>query len=73
MPLPAHPMGCRMDALPRLLLGPWTSHILWTLRQHGPLRSGAHRRTVLPSADTRRAPRAAAGSCLAAGSRAAPG
>ena len=35
-----------MDALLRLLMGPWTTYILWTLRQHGPLRFGAIKRKV---------------------------
>ena len=35
-----------MDALLRLLMGPWTTYILWTLRQSGPMRFGAIRRTV---------------------------
>jgi DNA-binding HxlR family transcriptional regulator len=35
-----------MDALLRLLMGPWTSNVLWALRQHGPLRFGTIRRTV---------------------------
>ena len=33
-----------MDALLRLLMGPWTTHLLWALRQHGPLRFGAVKR-----------------------------
>lgn len=39
-------MTCPMDALLRLLMGPWTTYILWTLRQHGPLRFGAIKRKV---------------------------
>jgi len=35
-----------MDALLRLLMGPWTSYILWSLRQNGPMRFGAIRRAV---------------------------
>jgi len=46
MPLPASPIGCPMDALLRLLMGPWTTYILWALRQNGPMRFGAIRRTV---------------------------
>ena|SRR5579863_752169 len=46
MPLPASPMGCPMDALLRLLMGPWTTYILWALRQNGAMRFGAIRRTV---------------------------
>lgn len=37
---------CPMDALLRLLMGPWTTYILWTLRQHGTLRFGAIKRKV---------------------------
>jgi DNA-binding HxlR family transcriptional regulator len=46
MPLPSSPMGCPMDALLRLLMGPWTTYILWALRQNGAMRFGAIRRTV---------------------------
>lgn len=46
MPMPSSPMGCPMDALLRLLMGPWTTYILWSLRQNGPMRFGAIRRTV---------------------------
>ena len=46
MPLPPSPMGCPMDALLRLLMGPWTTYILWALRQNGVMRFGAIRRTV---------------------------
>jgi DNA-binding HxlR family transcriptional regulator len=46
MPLPSSPMGCPMDALLRLLMGPWTTYILWALRQNGSMRFGAIRRTV---------------------------
>jgi DNA-binding HxlR family transcriptional regulator len=35
-----------MDALLRLLMGPWTTYILWALRQNGAMRFGAIRRTV---------------------------
>ncbi|MHB1630952.1 MAG: winged helix-turn-helix transcriptional regulator [Acidithiobacillus sp.] len=37
---------CPMDALLRLLMGPWTTHILWILRQRGPLRFGVLKREV---------------------------
>ena len=46
MPMPSSPMGCPMDALLRLLMGPWTTYILWSLRQNGSMRFGAIRRTV---------------------------
>ncbi len=38
--------ACPMDTLLRLLMGPWTTYILWTLRQRGPLRFGALKREV---------------------------
>ena len=37
---------CPMDALLHLLMGPWTTVILWTLRQRGPLRFGVLKREV---------------------------
>jgi len=39
-------MGCPMDAVLRLLMGPWTSYILWVLRNDGPTRFGALKRRV---------------------------
>jgi len=38
--------ACPMDGLLRLLMGPWTTYILWMLRSQGPLRFGALRRQV---------------------------
>ena len=38
--------ACPMDSLLRLLMGPWTTYILWTLRKQGPLRFGALQRAV---------------------------
>ncbi len=35
-----------MDALLRLLMGTWTTYILWVLRNQGPLRFGALQRAV---------------------------
>ncbi len=35
------PSTCPMDAILRLLMGPWTSYILWILRTGGPTRFGA--------------------------------
>ncbi|HLI10517.1 MAG TPA: helix-turn-helix domain-containing protein [Alphaproteobacteria bacterium] len=35
-----------MDAILRLLMGPWTTYILWVLRSEGPQRFGALRRKV---------------------------
>ncbi len=46
MPMPKSPMGCPMDALLRLLMGPWTTYILWVLRNHGPTRFGELKRRV---------------------------
>jgi len=37
---------CPMDALLRLLMGPWTTYLLWVLRQHGPCRFGELKRRV---------------------------
>ncbi len=37
---------CPMDAILRLLMGPWTTYILWVLRSEGPQRFGALRRKV---------------------------
>lgn len=37
---------CPMDALLRLLMGPWTTYMLWVLRQHGPQRFGALKRAI---------------------------
>jgi len=46
MPIPRSPMGCPMDAILRLLMGPWTTYILWVLRTHGPTRFGDLKRRV---------------------------
>ena len=46
MPLPASPMGCPMDALLRVLMGPWTTYILFVLRSNGPTRFGELKRRV---------------------------
>lgn len=46
MPLPASPKNCPMDAILRLLTGPWTTYILYVLRTHGPQRFGALKRQV---------------------------
>ncbi len=46
MPLPRSPMGCPMDAILRLLMGPWTTYILWVLRTNGPTRFGELKRRV---------------------------
>lgn len=46
MVIPKSPTGCPMDALLRLLMGPWTTYILWVLQQDGPTRFGALKRKV---------------------------
>jgi len=38
--------GCPMDQLLRLLTGPWTTYILWVLRNNGPTRFGELKRRV---------------------------
>jgi len=35
-----------MDGLLRLISGPWTTYLLWVLRQKGPMRFGALKRSV---------------------------
>ena len=37
---------CPMDTLLRLLSGPWTTYVLWVLRQEGPQRFGVLKRAV---------------------------
>jgi len=37
---------CPMDWLLRLLMGPWTTYILWVLRSQGPQRFGELKRRV---------------------------
>ena len=46
MTLPQSPAGCPMDAILRLLMGPWTTYILWVLCGDGPTRFGALKRRV---------------------------
>ena len=46
MPRKPPPSICPVDALLRLLMGSWTTYILWHLRQDGPLRFGALRRAI---------------------------
>lgn len=38
--------SCPMDALLRLLMGPWTTYVLWVLRRQGPQRFGALKRSI---------------------------
>ena len=46
MPRQPPPPVCPVDALLRLLMGSWTSYILWHLRRDGPMRFGALLRAV---------------------------
>ena len=46
MAVPKSPVGCPMDSLLRLLMGPWTTYILWVLRSNGPTRFGELRRAI---------------------------
>src|SRR5258708_6821055 len=46
MAIPKSPIGCPMDSLLRLLMGPWTTYILYVLRAHGPTRFGELKRRV---------------------------
>ncbi len=47
-----HPPSCPMDSILRLLMGPWTTYILWILSDQGPQRFGALKRAV-PGISTR--------------------
>ncbi|MFT4097922.1 MAG: helix-turn-helix domain-containing protein [Rhodoblastus sp.] len=38
--------GCPVDAVLKIISGPWTTHILWVLRTHGVLRYGEIRRLI---------------------------
>ena len=46
------PPVCPMDAILRLLMGPWTTYILWVLSDQGPQRFGVLKRAV-PGISTR--------------------
>lgn len=46
------PPACPMDSILRLLMGPWTTYILWVLSDSGPQRFGALKRAV-PGISTR--------------------
>jgi DNA-binding HxlR family transcriptional regulator len=39
-------VGCPMDAILRLLMGPWTTYILWVLLNEPPLRFTALKRAI---------------------------
>jgi len=46
MPLPCSPINCPIDSILRLLMGPWTTYILYVLRAQGPQRFGELKRKV---------------------------
>ena len=46
------PSSCPMEALLRVITGPWTIYILWVLSEQGPQRFGAIKRLV-PGISTR--------------------
>ena len=46
------PPSCPMEALLRVITGPWTIYILWVLSEQGPQRFGAIKRLV-PGISTR--------------------
>lgn len=46
------PPQCPMDSILRLLMGPWTTYIIWVLSDQGPQRFGALKRAV-PGISTR--------------------
>ncbi len=46
------PPACPMDSILRLLMGPWTTYILWVLNDQGALRFGVLKRAV-PGISTR--------------------
>ncbi len=46
MSLPHSPMDCPMDAILRLIMGQWTSYILWMLFNKGPSRFGVLKREI---------------------------
>ncbi len=46
MPLPESPKACPMDSILRVLMGPWTTYILWVLKSNGPTRFGELKRKV---------------------------
>jgi len=50
--MPKTPPQCPMDSILRLLMGPWTTYIIWVLSDKGPQRFGALRRSV-PGISTR--------------------
>ena len=47
MNLPPSPAGCPLDALLRVISGPWTIYILCRLHQNGPTRFGQLKRQLV--------------------------
>ncbi|MDA8390171.1 MAG: helix-turn-helix domain-containing protein [Gammaproteobacteria bacterium] len=45
-PVEGSPPHCPVDAVLRLLAGPWTTHVLWILQTRGELRFGALKRAI---------------------------
>ncbi|MFN4276045.1 MAG: winged helix-turn-helix transcriptional regulator [Ferrovibrio sp.] len=45
-PTAASPSACPVDAVLRLLMGPWTTYILYVLRSQGPRRFGELKREI---------------------------
>lgn len=44
--MPPNTTSCPMDSILRLLMGPWTTHIVWILSSQGPSRFGVLKREV---------------------------
>lgn len=44
--MPSVRPACPLDRVVRILAGPWTTYLLWTLHREGPLHFGALRRSV---------------------------
>jgi len=42
----AHKPACPVEAMFRVLMGPWTMYILWSLRLEGPIRFGVLKRQL---------------------------
>lgn len=43
---PAAAQGCPMQTILKLLMGPWTTHILWLIRSNGEMRFGQLRKQM---------------------------
>lgn len=46
MPVSDASQMCPLDSLLRLLMGPWTTYILWNLSTKGPMRFGVLKREI---------------------------